>query len=432
MSDPAYSPSDTPTTPIPNAGYDTAAVQRRTLRTLWAASLFSRGAVSTIFVVAVLAFTDLLGSARWAGLSSVATTVGASGAALWLASYMYRKGRNPGLSLGFGVAVVGVVIATVGIEMRSALVLLAGMVAVGVGNGTSNLSRYAAADLAEPERRSLDISTVVFAATFGAVLFPLLIGVVNGLAADAGLNERSGGMILGGFLFLAATAAVRVFMRPDPLVIAGGLAEVKADSGSTKRADFRRAIAIAWEHPLARLAFVALVISQAVMVMVMAMTPPHMDAHGHGDSAIGQVISAHTLGMFAFAPLAGWMSDRFGRVPVVVLAGITLVAATILTSLAGEAPRLLMFPGLYLLGLGWSFGIVAGSALLTESVPEEHRVVVQGAADMATNIASGVGALASGLVVSMAGFHVLSIIGTIAAAGLLGQSWFEQRIAVLR
>lgn len=420
-------------TSTPNAGYDLAAVQRRTLRTLWAASMFSRGAVSTVFVVAVLAFTDLLGSERWAGLSSVATTVGAAGAALWLAAYMYRRGRNPGLSLGFAIAVLGVIVATVGIEMRLVPVLLIGLVAVGVGNGTSNLSRYAAADLAEPERRSLDLSTVVFAATFGAVLFPLLIGVVNGLAADAGLNERSGGMILGGLLFVLATAAVRVFLRPDPLVISGGLASATpTDSGAGKGVDFGRAIAIAWERPLARLAFVALVISQAVMVMVMAMTPPHMDAHGHGDSVIGQVISAHTLGMFAFAPLAGWMSDRYGRVPVVVLGAITLVFATILTSLAGEAPQLLMFPGLYLLGLGWSFGIVAGSALLTESVPDEHRVVVQGAADMATNVASGVGALASGLVVSMAGFHVLSIIGTIAAAGLVGQSWFEQRIAAVR
>ena len=103
--------------------------------------------------------------------------------------------------------------------------------------------------------------------------------------------------------------------------------------------------------------------------------------------------------------------------------------ATTLTALAGEAPKLLMFPGLYLLGLGWSFGFVAGSALLTESVSEKDRVAVQGAADTAMNVASGLGALASGIVLDMAGFHILSFVGMAAAAGLLGQAWFENRIA---
>ena len=188
----------------------------------------------------------------------------------------------------------------------------------------------------------------------------------------------------------------------------------------------------AWAHPLARLAFVALVISQAVMVMVMAMTPLHMKAHGHGTGVVGQVISAHTAGMFAFAPFAGWLSDRYGRVRIVVLAGFTLGIATVLTALAGEAPRLLMFPGLFLLGLGWSFGIVAGSALLTESVAVKDRVAVQGAADTATALASGVGALASGIVLNMAGFHILSLIGMGAAGVLLGQSWFESRMTSAR
>ena len=114
----------------------------------------------------------------------------------------------------------------------------------------------------------------------------------------------------------------------------------------------------------------------------------------------------------------------------IVLAGFTLAFATTLTALAGEAPKILMFPGLYLLGLGWSFGIVAGSALLTESVGEGDRVAVQGAADVAMNLASGIGALASGVVVDMAGFHVLSMVGIVAAAALMGQSWFERRLAV--
>ena len=415
------SPQDAATT------IDRAGVQRRTLGVLWSTAVLSRGAVSAMFPVSVLAIKDLLGSETWAGLSTGMSTIGSAISAAALATYMQRRGRTPGLTLGFGIAVLGGVLCILAIEAGSLALFLPAMILIGVGSGTSNLSRYAAADLAEEDRRSRDISTVIFAATFGAVFFPLLIGVAGDVAENFNMNSNSGGFAMAILLFGGATALVWFFMRPDPLVVAGGV-----DPNATRKnsaVPFREAVAIAWRHPLARLAFVTLVISQAVMVMVMAMTPLHMEAHGHEEGVIGQVISAHTAGMFAFAPLAGWLSDRYGRLPTIAAAGITLVVATILTSLAGEAPRILMFPGLYLLGLGWSFGIVAGSALLTESVDESDRVAVQGAADTATNIASGSGALASGVVLSMSGFHTLSFIGMAAAGVLLTQAWFEHRLA---
>ncbi len=409
------------------APIDRARVQRRTLGVLWSTAVLSRGAVSAMFPVSVLAIKDLLGSETWAGLSTGMSTVGSAISAAALATYMQRRGRTPGLALGFAIAVTGAILGIVAIEARSLALFLPAMVLIGVGSGTSNLSRYAAADLADEDRRSRDISTVIFAATFGAVFFPLLIGVAGDVAESLSMDSNSGGFAMAILLFGGAALAVWLFMRPDPLVVAGGV-----DPNATRKTTavpFRQAVAIAWRHPLARLAFVTLVVSQAVMVMVMAMTPLHMEAHGHEEGAIGQVISAHTAGMFAFAPVAGWLSDRYGRLPTIAAAGVTLVVATILTSLAGEAPRALMFPGLYLLGLGWSFGIVAGSALLTESVDESDRVAVQGAADTATNIASGSGALASGVVLSMSGFHTLSFIGMAAAGVLLTQAWFEHRLA---
>jgi MFS family permease len=407
--------------------FDVEAVQRRTLRVLWASAVLSRGAASTMFPVSVLAIKDLLGSETWAGLGTGASTAGAAFSAMWLASYMQRRGRTPGLTGGFAIAAAGGVLAIIAIQASTLLLFLPAMVLLGVGNGTSNLSRYVAADLASEERRSREISTVIFAATFGAVLFPLFIGVAGDAAESVSLDANAGGFVIAITFFALAGAVVWLFMRPDPLVVAGGV------DPAAKRRDnvpFRRALAIAWSVPLARLAFVTLVVAQAVMVMVMAMTPLHMEAHGHGKGVVGAVISAHTAGMFAFAPLAGWLSDRFGRLPIIALGGLTLVLATILTALAGEAPRLLMFPGLFFLGLGWSFGIVAGSALLTESVEMGDRVAVQGAADMATNIASGTGALVSGVVLSMSGFHTLSFIGMSAAGALLVHAYFESRVAV--
>ncbi len=407
-------------------GVDRDAVQRRTLRVLWVSAVLSRGSVSIMFPVSVLAIKDMLGSDTWAGLATGAGTVGSALSAMWLASYMQRRGRTPGLSGGFAVAGAGGVLAIVAIQASSLLLFVPAMVLVGVGSGTSNLSRYAAADLASASRRSREISTVIFAATFGAVLFPLFIGVAGDAAEAVSLDANAGGFAVAVCFFFLAGLTIWLFMRPDPLVVAGGV------DPNAKRRDgvpFGRAMAIAWARPLARLAFVTLIVAQAVMVMVMAMTPLHMEAHGHSNGTVGAVISAHTAGMFAFAPLAGWASDRFGRIPTIAIGGLTLVLATILTALAGEAPRLLMFPGLFLLGLGWSFGFVAGSALLTESVDLGDRVAVQGAADLATNVASGVGALASGVVLSMSGFHTLSLIGMTAAGALLIHAYFEHRLA---
>lgn len=403
-------------------------VQRRTLRVLWVSAVFGRGAVSSMFPVSVLAISDLLGSNRYAGLSTAATTVGSAVSAGALAAFMQRRGRTPGLTLGFGVPVVGGVLAMAAIELRSLLLFVGAMMLIGVGTGTANLARYTAADLSTPERRGRDIGTVIFASTFGAVLFPLFIGVAGDAAARLSFDENLGGFAMSVALFGGAAVATWLFMRPDPLVVAGG---VVADGGGSSRrtVNVADALRIAWANPLARLAFVALVISQAVMVMVMAMTPLHMKAHGHTTGMVGAVISAHTAGMFAFAAIAGRVSDRLGRLPTIGIASGTLILATILTALAGEAPEVLMFPGLFLLGLGWSFGIVAGSALLTESVDEGDRVAVQGAADLATNIASGAGALSSGLVLDMAGYHILSMVGMTAAGLLLVQAFFETRMA---
>lgn len=425
---------------------DREQVQRRTIWTLAASSVFSRGATSMVFAVAVLVIKDLLGSAneQWAGLSTASTTVGSALAAATLAAYMQRRGRNPGITRGLVVGALGAVlciVAALGVKevpegserslnLTMVLVFMVGMLLVGVGSGASNLSRYAAADLAPEHRRSRDISWIVFAGTFGAVLFPLFVGRFNSVAEKLGYAERSGSMSAAVLLFVVSAAVVFVLLRPDPLAVAGGLDE--SAEPTNHWATFTAAVRVAFSRPMTRLAFIAIVISQAVMVSVMAMTPLHMEEHGHSDGIIGGIISVHTLGMFAFAPLAGWLADRYGRLPTILLGGFTLALATALTALAGEAPHALMFPGLYLLGLGWSFGIVAGSALLTETVDEGDRVAVQGAADLAMNLASGVGALASGFIRGMLGFHVLSLMGVALSAGLMALAWYERRVLPVR
>lgn len=416
----------------PAASYDDAELERlqtRTLRVLFASAIFGRAAMSIGFAVAVLLIKEMLGDGTWAGSSTAAITIGTAISASALSRYMNRNGRRPGLALGYVAATVGSIVALLGGQTLLLAPFLLGLLLVGVGQGGTNLARYAAADLAKPEVRGKAISSVVFASTIGAVGGPALLGSADSVGESIGLDEFVGAYLYAGVFFFLAGAILVIGLRPDPLVVAGGLRTGPAPGtrgGSS--GGLSEGFSAIMANPVARVAAIGLALSQAVMVMVMAMTPLHMDAHGHGVAAVGWIISVHTAGMYAFAPIAGWASDRYGRMPTLALGGLVLIAATVMTALAGDAPVSLMFPGLFLLGLGWSFGIVAASALLTESVEAESVVAAQGSADFITAFASGSGALASGFVFTMAGFHILSMIGIAGAGVVLVSAYYRHRM----
>lgn len=414
-------------------------MQRRTLITLCVSAIFGRAGMTAAFAVAALLVQGIFDAETWAGVASAAFTVGTAVSSAFLSGYMARRGRRPGLSLGFAAAVAGGGLAVLGGQValggtRLAIaVYLAGLVGIGVGQGANNLARYAATDLADEDKRGRSISLVVFASSVGAIGGPLLIGPAGRLGQSIGLQELVGPYLLSIAFFTAGSLVLWLGLRPDPLAVAGGLAGEQTGQGAAggtarPRSSFADGWAALAAAPLSRLAVVGLMVSQAVMVMVMAMTPLHMDAHGHGLDAVGWVISVHTAGMFAFAPLAGWSADRFGRIPTLATGALLLIISTVMTASAGEAPAVLMFPGLFLLGLGWAFGMVASSALVAESVAPESNVAAQGAADLITAFVSGAGALASGFVFSMAGFHILSMVGILAAGVLLALVFYRHQV----
>jgi MFS family permease len=162
------------------------------------------------------------------------------------------------------------------------------------------------------------------------------------------------------------------------------------------------------------------------MVAVMTMTPLHMKDHDHSVELVGGVLAVHIAGMYAFAPLIGRASDRHGRVPLLGVGATILLGATIVTALAGAAPPLL-FAGLLLLGVGWSFGLVVGSALLSERVVAEERVAVQGVSDLCMSAIGGLAGFGSGFVKHGLGFHMLANLGSIAAALLVVAALMQRR-----
>ena len=393
-----------------------AELQRRTLRALASGQVVGAAALACAVTVGAFVIQDILGQdTPWAGTATATVTMGTALMAQVLSRRMQRRGRRPGMVLGYAAAAAGGLIAAFGAERQSLALFLVGLFVFGNGQAANLLARYAATDLAEPDERSRAMSRIVFASTFGAVLGPLMIGPTEHVAEDwFGLDRYTGPWLFSAVFFVAAALNTAIRLRPDPLVVAGGVTAV-----GTGRAplDFGATVRVISGHAAARLAVTAMVISQVTMVAVMAMTPVHLKLHGH-EGLSPYVVSLHIAGMYAFSPLVGRYSDRRGRTRAISVGAVLLVAATSLSALSGDV-ELLLFPSLWLLGLGWNFGLIGGSSLLVESVPAAQRVAVQGVADLSMSFCGGLAGFASGFVRRAVGFHLLAAMATIAAGLLL-------------
>ncbi len=371
------------------------------------------GFVGVIAVAALLA-SEMVGD-RIAGFPAAAATLGTAAAAAPLAQRSRRRGRRRGIWLGYVVGVVGCGVAFVAGQIGAFWLLILAMAAIGVGQ-TSNLQgRFAAADLADEERRARAIAMVVWMGTFGAVVGSPSALWANRVGTGLGVPEWASPMLLGVVGFLLAGLVVSIWLRPDPLETAGGV-DPEATRENPLRGVRRSMISI-WPNLQARLAIAAMAVSQMAMVAVMTMTPLHMKDHGQAElSTI--VIAVHVLGMFGLAPLIGGWVDRFGRVRAVQAGALILASGTVLTVVAGYSPALI-FTGLFLLGLGWSVALIAGSALLTESLPTSERLGAQGVADLLMSLLGATAAFSSGFVKETVGYHWLANFATIAAVLIL-------------
>jgi MFS family permease len=396
---------------------DREELQRHVLRVLRVGQVVGAAALGAAVTVGAFVVQESLGSETpWAGIATATVTVGTAFTAQALSRVMRRRGRRAGLQRGYGMAVLGALVAALGAETGWLPVFLVGLFVYGSGQASNLLARYAATDLADPERRSSAMSSIVFASTFGAVLGPLLVGPAEDAGtAWFGLDQYTGPWLFSSVFFALALVNTAVRLRPDPLVVIGGLVE-SVDEVSPAVA-LRQSLTVIRASPRARLALTAMVVSHATMVAVMTMTPVHMKLHGHEDMS-QFVVSVHIAGMYAFAPLVGRYADRHGRERSIMVGGWILVAATVIAGLSGDVEQLL-FPALWLLGLGWNFGLIGGSSLLTESVPDGERVGVQGSADLMMSLCGGLAGFMSGFVRRAVGYHLLAGLATVLVGVLL-------------
>ena len=262
---------------------------------------------------------------------------------------------------------------------------------------------------------------IVWATTIGSATGSwVALAVATSVAVTLGLPELGGPYVLSGAVFIVAAIIVHTKLRPDPLVLSGGLRSADDRHGNESRlAELGRALRLIAARPAARLAVGAMIVSQVVMVAVMTMTPLHMDDGGQSPAAVGFMMTIHILGMYAFSPVVGVLSDRFGRIPMIIVAGALLLAGAEFAARTSAADSLGVIIGNFLIGLGWGFGVIAGSSLLTESVDLEDRVSVQGAADLLMSGFGAGGGLSSGIVVALRSYADLGRTSVVVAALLL-------------
>jgi MFS family permease len=403
--------------------HDREAIQRKTLRILTMGQIIGAAALASAVTVGAFVVQDILGSeTSWGGIATATVTTGTAVMAQVLSRMMIRKGRRPGLQLGYSLATLGALTAAVGAETQNLLVFLLGLFMFGNGQASNLLARYAATDLARPDERARSMSRIVFSSTFGAVFGPLLIAPAQAAGQNwFGLSKYTGPWLFSALVLFLAFLNTALRLRPDPLVIAGGI-QAKVDG---KLPSIREALAVVLSTERGRLALASMVISQVTMVAVMTMTPVHMKLHGH-ETMSQYVVSLHIAGMYAFSPLVGRYADRKGTLPAVLVGAGTLVVSTVMAALSGEA-AVMLFPSLWLLGVGWNFGLIGGSAMLIESVPESKRVTVQGSADLMMSFCGGMAGLSSGFIRKAVGYHMLSNAATIAGGLLLVGAFYAWR-----
>jgi len=396
--------------------------RRRLIGTLFTGNAISSTAYIGIATVAALLAEDITGSTSLAGLAATTGTLGVAAGAAALSWAGSRVGRRPTFTLGYVLATTGSLLVLLSIAAGSFSLLLFGMIAMGFGRSVGQLARYAAGDLRTADRRAQAISLIVWANTIGAVFGPLLIGPAGSFAVVTGANEYAGPVVVAIIGFALAATLMAIGLRPEPMTLA------VTDPGQSV-SDKPSRIGKLLESRTVQLAIATIVISQAVMVLIMVMTPLHIRDSDGSLATVGWVMMAHTLGMFAIAPVTGRLVDRFGSRTMIVSAVGTFVVACVIAASAGTASTATLIVGLFLLGVAWNFGFVAGSTLLQEGHTLADRLKLQGVADSSAWVTAAVAAAASGVIVANSSYATLGILGAMAALLPLTTLYLERASA---
>ncbi|MCY1136911.1 MFS transporter [Actinoplanes sp. Pm04-4] len=380
---------------------DTYALYRRSLAVVVVSQVFGGAGLAAGVTVGALLAQDMLGRDDLAGLPAALFTLGSALTAFTIGRITQRAGRRGGLAAGFAAGSLGAIgIVTAAVADRPGL-LFVSLFVYGAGTATNLQARYAGTDLAPPGQRATAVSVALVSTTAGAVGGPLSVDLLGEFAVSVGLPALTGPFVLAAVAFGLAGLILFVFLRPDPYLVAQRSATTSA-AESAPPAGLRRGVVVG---------ATVMVLTQVAMVAIMTMTPVHMRHHHHGLGQVGFVISLHIAAMFLPSLLTGRLVDRLGNLPVAVAAAVTLLAAGVVAAFSPGDSMTGLTLALVLLGLGWNFGLISGTAYIVDSTTPETRAKTQGSVDVLIAL-SGAGAGASSAFITDAtSFAALSLGG---------------------
>jgi len=344
---------------------------------------------ATLIAINGLAGLALAPRAALATLPVTCWVVGSAIATMPASLHMRRVGRQAGLTTGTLWGVVGALICAGAVWAQSFWLLCFGALVFGAYNAYGQYYRFAAADVASADFRSTAISLVLAGGLVGGILGPTASRFTVNL-----LEPRFTGAYLALIGVALATMVVLRFIRIPPL------------DAKTKAAGGRPLVEIA-RQPKFVIAVMSGAIGYGVMNFLMTSTPIAMGVCGHpyGDAAF--VISSHVIAMFAPSFVTGRLIKRFGVLQV-MFAGALLNFAAIGVALSGIAvPQFWL--SLVLLGVGWNFLYIGGTALLTQTYRPEEMAKAQGANEQAIFIMMAISSFTSGLTVTAAGWERVNL-----------------------
>lgn len=393
-------------------------VQRKVVKTLSGAQVLSGIGTAGTVAAGSLLVASISNSETLAGLAQTSAVLGAAALALPLARITAKGGRRAALSIGYFTGFIGSVFAIWGGSSRNLTLMLIGTFLVGAASAAGYQARFAAIDLATDQTHAKQLSFVVWASTIGAVAGPNLMQPAGNFAENIGLPRLVGPYLISAITLATAAIVIALFLKPDPFLLANKNISIEIKKGSTKAA-----LSHIYRNPKALFAISAIAIGHIAMVSVMVMTPVHMAHVDVNLTVIGLVISVHVLGMYAFSPIVGSLSDRLGRVRVIQLGLAILLLSALISGFAQASDAYTLGVGLFLLGLGWSCTLIAGSALLSESVEATFKASSQGASDLVMNLAGAGGGAIAGVIIGTLSYGWLCFaaalpVGLLAVASL--------------
>jgi MFS family permease len=337
------------------------------------------------------------------------TAIATVPASMW----MTRVGRRTGFLAGAVIGTAGGFIAALGIWAASLALLSLGTLLVGAYQGFAQFYRFAASEIADDAFRPRAISFVLAGGVVAALLGPLL--------------GRIGGPLLephyvGSFLLLAVASAIAA-----GVLLGLRVPPAQAETGAADSAP--RSLVAIMRQPAYAVALFGAATGYGVMILAMTATPIAMLHHRHDLSDAALVIQMHVLGMFLPSFFTGSLIARAGALPV-MLAGVLLFLGHVLLTLTGTG--FYSFAGaLILLGVGWNFLYVGGTALLTDTYVPAERGRAQAFNDMSIFAVSLASSLGAGALLQWVGWQTMNVLLLpwlgLAAMALIGLSIARRR-----